>query len=51
MSFCSLALGHRFRHRADDESAGETLGQQLLQLVAETFALRFVFDALRNADV
>ena len=46
-----LALGRGFRHRADDEAAGEPFGQQLLQLVAQAFALGFVLDALRNADV
>ena len=46
-----LAFRRGFGHRADDETAGEPFGQQLLQLVAEAFALRFVLDALRDADV
>ena len=46
-----LALGGGLGHRADDEAAGQPLGQQLLQLVAQHLALGLVLDPLRDADV
>ncbi len=46
-----LALGGGLRHRADDEAAAVSVRQQQLELAAQAFALGFVLDPLRNADV
>ena len=46
-----LAVRGGLGHRADDEAAGEPLGQQRLQLAAQELPLGLVLDALRDADV
>ena len=46
-----LALAGGLRHRADDEAAGQALGQEQLELLAQDLALDLVLDPLRDADV
>ena len=46
-----LALGRGLCHGADDEASRQPLGKELLQSVAQVFALGLVLDALRDADM
>ena len=51
MSACNFVVCCSFGHGADDEAAAGVGRQQCCSFFAQQFALVFVLDALRNADV